>query len=49
MFAAAGLRVEYLKRLQIGGVALDGALAPGQYRELTADEARKLGQCGNYA
>jgi 16S rRNA pseudouridine516 synthase len=38
MFAACGRHVEKLHRIQIGGIALDTALAPGDYRELTRDE-----------
>ena len=38
MALAAGTRVSYLKRLSVGGVALDPALAPGQWRELTEKE-----------
>jgi 16S rRNA pseudouridine516 synthase len=37
MFAAIGNRVIGLHREQIGGIKLDG-LAPGEWRELTADE-----------
>ncbi|MBQ8974695.1 MAG: 16S rRNA pseudouridine(516) synthase [Oscillospiraceae bacterium] len=39
MLAALGKPVEYLKRLCIGGLMLDDALSPGQYRELTVDGA----------
>jgi len=42
MFAARGRTVTYLKRLSIGPLALDGALAPGAYRELTSEEAGAL-------
>ncbi|MGQ9556966.1 MAG: pseudouridine synthase [Desulfurispora sp.] len=42
MFAAVGQRVLYLKRLAMGGLWLDQALAPGQYRELTAAELALL-------
>lgn len=42
MFAAVGNRVRYLKRLAMGGLWLDEALAPGQYRELTAAELALL-------
>ncbi|HXH03184.1 MAG TPA: 16S rRNA pseudouridine(516) synthase RsuA [Candidatus Competibacteraceae bacterium] len=38
MFAALGNRVLALHRERIGGIALDSALGPGQYRALTADE-----------
>jgi 16S rRNA pseudouridine516 synthase len=47
MFAALGHPVTALKRLSIGGVALDAALAPGEYRLLTDDEtARLYALCG---
>ena len=42
MMQALGHEVTYLKRLAIGGVRLDGALAPGEYRELTEDEKRSI-------
>lgn len=38
MFAARGRQVVYLKRLQIGALALDPALTPGQWREMTEEE-----------
>ena len=38
MFAACGNRVEALHREAIGALALDAALASGQWRELSADE-----------
>ncbi|MDP2140444.1 MAG: 16S rRNA pseudouridine(516) synthase RsuA [Gammaproteobacteria bacterium] len=38
MFAACGNHVISLHRSQIGAVILDAALAPGEYRELSADE-----------
>ena len=38
MLAACGKPVTSLKRLKIGGLWLDPALAPGQFRQLTADE-----------
>ena len=44
MAAAAGTKVKYLKRLSVGGVALDESLAPGDYRELTGEELRRI--CG---
>lgn len=40
MFAAIGNRVTGLHREQIGGLKLDPALAPGEYRELTAEEVK---------
>ncbi|RUO27439.1 16S rRNA pseudouridine(516) synthase RsuA [Aliidiomarina sanyensis] len=42
MFAAVGNRVEGLHREQIGDVALDPDLAPGEYRSLTADEVESF-------
>lgn len=42
MFAATGNEVLYLKRIAVGGIALDAALAPGEYRELTAEEVSFL-------
>ena len=38
MFAALGNRVISLHRERVGGLTLDAALAPGQWRELTASE-----------
>jgi 16S rRNA pseudouridine516 synthase len=38
MFAAQGNRVESLHRLSIGGISLDEALAPGEYRPLFEQE-----------
>jgi 16S rRNA pseudouridine516 synthase len=38
MFEAVGKKVLYLKRLQIAGLVLDEALAPGECRELTPEE-----------
>ena len=38
MAEAVGNKVVYLRRISIGGLALDGALAEGQCRELTAEE-----------
>jgi 16S rRNA pseudouridine516 synthase len=38
MMAAVGHRVASLHREQIGGIVLDPALAPGEYRRLTAEE-----------
>ena len=45
MFAAVGNRVVALRRERIGCIALDPALAPGQWRELTADEVAALASC----
>ena len=42
MFAALGNFVTYLKRVQIGGLCLDPALALGEYRKLTAEELELL-------
>ena len=44
MAIAAGVKVKYLKRLSVGGVCLDPLLGPGEFRELTAGERRKI--CG---
>ena len=44
MFLACGRTVTYLKRLQIGALTLDPALAPGEWRELTEEEVALLGQ-----
>ena len=44
MLAARGKPVVYLKRLSMGPLRLDGALLPGQYRHLTAQEAEALRQ-----
>ena len=38
MVASRGNKVTYLKRLSMGQLVLDEALAEGEYRELTADE-----------
>lgn len=42
MFAARGRQVIYLKRMSIGALALDPALAPGQWREMTQEEVDLL-------
>lgn len=42
MFAARGHEVLALKRIRFGPIALDPALAPGAYRELTQDEWQSL-------
>ncbi|MTI95144.1 MAG: rRNA pseudouridine synthase [Firmicutes bacterium] len=44
MFAALGKEVRYLKRIAMGGLALDPALAPGKLRELTAEELALLAE-----
>lgn len=47
MFEAIGCRVIYLKRLSMGPLKLDEALAPGAYRALTQEELRQLKDCQN--
>ena len=42
MFGVFDAGVNALHRESIGGVALDPALAPGQWRELTAEEVERL-------
>ena len=42
MFGVYDAGVNTLHRLSIGGVALDEALAPGEYRELTEEERKQL-------
>lgn len=42
MLGNAGCRVVYLKRVSIGALVLDNALAPGEYRELSAEEIKLL-------
>ncbi len=42
MLAARGKPVLYLKRLAMGPLALDESLLPGQWRELTKEEEKKL-------
>lgn len=42
MFAARGKHVCYLKRISMAGLSLDETLAPGQWRELTEEEAERL-------
>lgn len=42
MMAAIGKPVVYLKRIAIGGVYLDTALAPGAYRHLTGEEVERI-------
>ncbi|MBQ8281776.1 MAG: rRNA pseudouridine synthase [Lachnospiraceae bacterium] len=44
MVAFIGCDVTYLKREKIGGLALDAMLEPGEYRELTDEEADLLGR-----
>ncbi|HAP14850.1 MULTISPECIES: pseudouridine synthase [Lactococcus] len=42
MFEAVGMKVTYLKRLRMGSLKLDEALALGEYRALTDEEITKL-------
>jgi len=42
MFEAVGKKVKYLRRIEIGKLILDDALAPGECRELTEDEIELL-------
>ena len=42
MLMYAGCRIVYLKRISMGGLALDDSLAPGEYRALTADELASI-------
>lgn len=42
MFGVYGAGVNGLHRDAIGGLALDPALAPGQWRELSAEEVSKI-------
>lgn len=42
MFEAVGCSVTYLKRLSMGPLMLDTALAPGEYRRLTDEEISML-------
>ncbi len=44
MMACLGKPVTVLKRLSMGGLALDQGLAPGEWRELTSEEMEKLFQ-----
>ena len=44
MALAAGTKVKYLKRLSVGGIALDETLLPGQYRPLTEAERRRISE-----
>lgn len=41
-FEALGMKVIYLKRLSMGSLTLDEALAPGEFRELTGTELQTL-------
>ena len=42
MFAACGMHVATLKRITMGPLKLDQALAPGQYRPLSESEVQSL-------
>ena len=42
MWALRGTRIEALRRVAIGALRLDAALAPGEVRRLTDDEERQL-------
>ncbi len=42
MFEAVGKQVLYLKRLSMGSLSLDKALAAGEYRKLTPEEIAEL-------
>lgn len=42
MASACGVRVQYLKRLSIGGLKLDETLLPGQCRPLTEEELNQI-------
>ena len=42
MFEAVNKKVTYLKRISMGNLCLDEALAPGMYRELTSAEIEGL-------
>lgn len=42
MFAALGNKVVYLKRMAFACLKLDEKLLPGQYRDLTEDEVRRI-------
>ena len=42
MFEAVGTEVVYLKRISMGPLVLDDALAPGEYRRLTDEELAML-------
>lgn len=45
MTAARGSQVLCLRRLRMGPLTLDEALAPGQWRSLTREEIEKIGGC----
>lgn len=43
MFSAVGMQVLFLKRVAMGGLWLDDALVPGEYRQLKEEERKLLG------
>ena len=44
MALAEGTRVQYLKRMAVGGLSLDTRLGPGEFRELSEGEKRSIEQ-----
>jgi 16S rRNA pseudouridine516 synthase len=42
MFEARGRQVTFLKRISMGPLVLDPSLEPGEYRELTQVELKKI-------
>lgn len=46
MLQGVGRQVLALKRVSFGSLTLDESLAPGQYRELTPEEVKRLQICG---
>ena len=42
MYASRGVHVTYLRREKIGALALDESLKPGEWREITEEEAALL-------
>ena len=46
MLALRGRTVRYLKRLSMGPLTLDGALAPGEWRPLSDAERKELEKLG---
>ena len=43
MFESVGKKVSYLRRIEMGSIRLDESLKPGECRELTEEEVRRLG------
>jgi 16S rRNA pseudouridine516 synthase len=43
MFHTVGKEVVFLKRISMGELKLDEALAPGEFRELLEEELRIIG------